>query len=105
MEFTGVMWYWLLGIAVGFLPLELYAAKATPGKADTFSEFVWWVFGVKPRSCGPVKYALFRRLVLVGMCVSLTFHFVFAASVIPVVIFGVLCGIIMVYAFIWERPC
>jgi hypothetical protein len=128
MEFTGMMWYWLIGLGVGFLAVELYAAKATPTKADTFSEFIWWVFGVKPHvvrvkedGCGdpscydcenryrtdikPIEYPgpRFRRFILAGMCVSLSFHFVLATSVMPVVIFGIPVGIIMLKAIVWER--
>ena len=102
MEFTGMMWYWLAGILIGFLPLELYAATRTPGKADTFSEFVWWSFGIKPKAT-TVKYPRFRRFVLTGLCVSLTFHFVLAWSFIPIVIFGVPAGAIMAYSFAKER--
>jgi hypothetical protein len=124
------MWYWLIALAVGFLPLELYAAAATPGKADTFSEFIWWAFGVRPRlkwvktyehvtdlyntpqdrmewvtrrQAVPVKYPRFRRFILAGMCVSLTMHFVFAMSVVPVILFGIPVGIILIRAVGWER--
>jgi len=102
--FTGMMWYWAAGILLGFLPLELFAAIKTPGKSDTFSEFVWWVFGVRRRIDKPVvKWARFRRFVLAGLCVSLTFHFVFAFTYIPIAIFGAPAGAIILYAFVKER--
>jgi hypothetical protein len=104
MEYTGAMLYWMIGLFVGFLPFELYAAVATPTKSDTFSEYIWWVFGVRPRADGrPIKWGRARRFILAGMCVSLTAHFVFAATVVPVIIFGTGAGATMLYAFIKER--
>jgi hypothetical protein len=93
MEFTWVFWFWLGGLLFLFLPMELYAAVKTPGKSDTFSEFIWWAFGVKQRLDVPqVKWARFRRFVLAGMCVGLSTHFVLVPS-----------GLIMLYAVLVER--
>jgi hypothetical protein len=132
-EFANTYWFWLGGILLLFLPVELWAAKKTPMKSDTFSEFIWWAFGVKTRrsrlpgaghgarrrprrvlglecdpdicSCGPlrVKWARARRVILAGLCLSLTAHFVFGCSVIPVVIFGAGAGLVMLYAVLFER--
>jgi hypothetical protein len=104
MEFTWVFWFWLGGLLFLFLPMELYAAVKTPGKSDTFSEFIWWAFGVKQRLDVPqVKWARFRRFVLAGMCVGLSTHFVLGWTVLPVILFGVPSGLIMLYAVLVER--
>ena len=113
--FSAMFWYWLGGLLLLFLPVELWAAAKTPTKTDTFSEFIWWVFGIKQRVCPcgvvdcilnparTVRWARARRFVLAGMCVSLTAHLVFAFTFIPVAIFGAACGVIMVYAVAYER--
>ena len=104
MEWTWPFAYWLGGLLLLFLPMELYAAVKTPGRTDTFSEFVWWAFGIKTRAAKQqVKWARFRRLSLAGMCVSLTAHFVLGVGPAGVIIFGVPCGLIMLHAVMFER--
>ena len=105
LDFSPVFWYWLVGLAFLFLPVELFAAKSK-GKAKngTFSEFIWWAFGIKPRPDGrPVRYAGARHFVLTGMCVSLLVHFRFEVSFIPVAAFGALVGVVLIRAVFWER--
>jgi hypothetical protein len=104
MEFTWSFWFWIGGLLFLFLPMELYAAKATPGKSDTFSEFIWWAFGVKERRNAPkIQHPRSRRFVLAGMCLSLSTHFVLGWTVLPVILFGIPAGLIMVYAVLYER--
>lgn len=105
LSFTPVFWYWLFGLMFLFLPVELWAAISQKGKGGTFSEFVWWAFGIKPRPDGQlVRFAGGRHVVLTGMCLALFAHFRFGFSVIPVAGFGVLVGVILLRALLWERP-
>lgn len=104
--FSPVFWYWAAGLFALFLPVELFAAVHPKGKAEggTFSEFVWWAFGIKPRPTGtPVRYAGGRHIVLIGMCGALLAHFGFGFSFIPVAVMGVPVAVIMVRAIFWER--
>jgi hypothetical protein len=102
--FASMFWYWVFGLLLLFLPMELWAAIKTPTKSDTFSEFVWWTFGIKPRRDGRVvKWARARRFILTGMCVSLTAHFVGGVTFIPVAVFGAGCAVVMGYAVAKER--
>lgn len=104
--FSPVFWYWLVGLVLLFLPVELFAAIHPKDKArgGTFSEFVWWAFGIKARPDGrPVRYAGARHFVLTGMCVSLLVHFRFEMSFVPVAVFGALVGVILIRAVFWER--
>lgn len=119
MTFAPVYWYWFLALVIGFLPLELFAAKSKKPwvRGGTFSEFVWWAFGVKRRLCtcstcrmtgvyewgAPVRWAFARRLSLSGMCLSLSAHFIFGTGVEGVVAFGIPVGIVLIRAIGWER--
>jgi hypothetical protein len=96
-------WYWLGWLLVAFLPMELYAAFATPGRGDTFSEWVWWAFGVKPRKDGKhVRWARLRRAILAAFLLSLTGHLVMGWTVLPVAVFGAGVAAVIVYAVGWE---
>ncbi len=104
LAFTKLFLVWAAGILAIFLPIELYAATATPAKTDTFSEFVWWVYGVKPRRDGrPVPFRFLRRLTLASFLFALYLHFVFAFSYVPMAVLGVPLGGIMIYALLRER--
>jgi hypothetical protein len=99
-----LMWAWVIGLLAIFLPIELYAAKATPGKSDTFSEFVWWAFGVKPRRDGkPVRFRFLRRLILGLFLFALYLHLVFGLSVVPVALLAPFVGGVVLYAVLRER--
>ena len=101
-------WWWLAWLLVFFLPPELWAAIRTPGRADTFSEWIWRAFGV-PRKKGPlagrppVKWARARRTVLAAFMGSLSGHFVFGWSAVPLMIFGAGVTAVLVRAVGWER--
>jgi len=110
--FVPIFWYWFFGIMVLFLPVELLAAMQhkTTGfwgwllAHGTFSEFIFWVFGIKPRPDGkPVRWAAERHFVLTGMCIALWYHFRFASTVVPVAGFGILVGVVMIRTMFWER--
>lgn len=122
-DFSPVYWYWLAALLVGFLPLELFAAisKREYVRGGTFSEFVWWAFGVKKRAhrvssiCPPVRpgdygliivpvrFAPARRIILGGFCTALSLHFVFGASVIPIIAFAPFVAAVLIRAVGWER--
>ena len=101
-------YYWLAWLLVFFLPPELWAATRTPGRADTFSDFVWRAFGV-PRRTGPlslrapVPWARARRSVLAAFMGSLSGHFVFGWSAVPLMVFGAGVAAVLVRAVGWER--
>jgi hypothetical protein len=104
--FTPVFWYWAAGLFFLFLPVELFAAiSKRPGwQGGTFSEFIWWTFGIKPRPDGkPVRYAAARHYILIAMCASLLAHFGFGFSFIPLAVCGVPVAVIFVRAIFWER--
>lgn len=83
MKFDDV--YWIIWLVVIFLPYEVYAALSkTPG--DTLSENVWDWFAVKHTQA---KYGKLRRFVLWGFITALASHFIYATTVIPVIVFGV----------------
>ena len=99
--------WWLAWLGVFFLPVELWAAIKTPTRADTFSELVWFWFGV-PRTKGPyayrwVPFARLRRTILAAFMGSLSTHLVLGWSVIPVALFGGGVVIVIVRAVGWER--
>lgn len=101
-------WWWLAWLLVFFLPRELWAAIRTPGRPDTFSEWIWRSFGV-PRKSGPlagrapVPWARARRSVLAAFMGSLSGHFVFGWSAIPLMVFGAGVAAVLVRAVGWER--
>ncbi len=104
LSFAKLFWIWAGGLFFIFLPIELFAAKATPGLEDTFSEFCWWAFGVKPRKDGkPIPFRLLRRLTLGLFLFALYLHLVFGLSVIPVVIMSPFLAGVIVYALVRER--
>jgi len=106
MDFSNLFWYWAVGLFALFLPVELFAALHPKGHGEggTFSEFIWWTFGIKPRPDGkPVRYAAGRHVVLIGMCAALLAHFGFGFSFIPLAIFGVPVAVTIVRALFWER--
>jgi hypothetical protein len=105
-NFSPFFWYWLVGLFALFLPVELFAAIHPKGRGEggTFSEFVWWAFGVKPRPDGkPVRYAGGRHVVLVAMCAALLAHFGFGFTFIPVAVCGLGVAVVLVRAVFWER--
>lgn len=103
-EWTTLFWAWGVGLILVFLPLELYAALGTAKATDTFSEFVWWAFGVKNRASGkPVRLRGLRRLVLGLFLFALYLHLVFGLSVAPVVMLAPFVGGTIIYAFLRER--
>jgi hypothetical protein len=89
-------WYWLIWLVVIFLIYELYAARFTPDKKDTFSEWSWDVFAVRRRGA---PYGPLRRFILQGMTISLYFHLNYATSAWPVGIFGVGVAWTLLYHF------
>jgi len=119
--FSPVFWYWFVGLAIGFLPLELYAAfsKRKLVRGGTFSEFVWWAFGIRRRSCacpccesadpedrclGPrVRYAALRRAILTAFCLALSAHFILGISAVYVIVTGIPVAVVLVRAIGWER--
>jgi len=110
--FVPIFWYWFFGITVAFLVPELLAAHQhkTTGfwgwllSRGTFSEFVFWLFGIKPRPDGkPVRWIAGRHLVLDAICFVLWYHFRFASSAVPVALVGLVVFILMVRAMFWER--
>lgn len=96
-------WYWLAWLLVAFLPFELRAAIATPGKRDTFSEWIWWAFGIKHGRPPLRPWLRVRRIVLAGFMGSLSGHFVFGWSAVPLVVFGAGVAAVLARAIGWER--
>jgi hypothetical protein len=102
-------WYWLVWLFVVFLPVELYAAYATPGRKDTFSHFIWWAFAIKPSWAAlvpgyrPPRWARGRRLILAGFMGSLSGHFVFGWSSVPLIAFGIGVVFVLAWAVLKER--
>lgn len=86
--------YWTIALLLGFLSVELYAAKSrAPG--DTFSEFTWDIFGVKK----PRPFGLLRRIILGSFLGALYFHLVFGTTVLPVAVLAFpLAGVILYWA-------
>lgn len=104
MSFDPSYWYWLGWLLVAFLPRELWGALKTPTRPDTFSEFCWFSFGVKPRRDGTmVPLAPLRRMTLVAFMGALTMHLAFAWTVVPVAVFGAGIGAVLIRAVGWER--
>lgn len=104
MSWAGTFWIWIGGIVAVFLPIELYAAMATPGKTDTFSEFVWWAFGVRTRKGHkPVRFRLARRIILGLFLLALYIHLVFGTSPIGVIVMAPFVAFVLAYAFFKER--
>ncbi len=96
--------YWVIWLLVWFLPAEIYTAAFTPKKKDTFSEFVWWAFGIRrPKGSPPVSWAWLRRSILALFMTSLTLHFVVELSAIWLIVFGIGVGAIFAYALVMER--
>ena len=84
---------WLIWL-VAFLVFELKAAL-NKKKGDTLSETVGdWHGGPKWSKVGR-KWSGARRTVLFLFLVSLTIHLVWAASVLPVIIFGAMLSFII----------
>jgi len=77
--------WWVFFWGALFLVPELVAATdSKPG--GTMSEWIWDVFAIRlplPR------FAKLRHFILGGMLWSLAVHFLFAWSVVPVIVFGV----------------
>ena len=83
-----VVW---VGWLVLFLVYELYAARSKPS-GDTLSEQVWHWFDTMP-----------KRLLFSAFWVALGLHFVFGASVLPVVVFGAGIALVIVLHFLKEK--
>lgn len=104
MAWTWATPWWLAWLILGFLPVELFAAVKTRGTPDTFSEFVWWVFGIKPRKSGHVvKARRTRKLILAGFMSSLWLHFVEGWGPQGIIVFGVGVAFTIAYAVAFER--
>lgn len=100
-------WWWLAWLGLAFLPRELWAAAFTPGRPDTFSEWIWRVLGV-PRKAGPlagrqVPWARGRRTVFLAFWGALGAHLAFGWSVVPVVVFGAALAAVIAWAVLKER--
>jgi hypothetical protein len=104
MDWTWAGYWWLAWLLIGFLPIELWAAVKTKGTPDTFSEFVWWAFGIRPRKTGhAVKAQRFRQLILAGFMISLSTHFVLGWGPQGIILFGVPVAAIIGYSTLKER--
>ncbi len=79
--------YWAIFWGVMFLIPEVIAATDKE-EGGTMSAWFWDVFAIR---LPDPPYAFLRRFILAGMLWSTGLHFVFATSVIPVIIFGVGC--------------
>jgi hypothetical protein len=90
---------WLVWLLIIFLPYELYAAF-TKKKGDTLSENTWDWFAIKNRGA---KFRNARRFILLGFWVSLGSHFVFATTVLPVILFGIGMGWSIWYYYRREK--
>jgi len=91
--------YWVVWLLVIFLPYELYGAFSKKD-GDTLSENVWDWFAVKNKNA---KYGRLRRLILFGFWVGLGSHFVFATSVLPVIIGGIGMAWSIGYYYLKEK--
>lgn len=91
--------WWLVWLLVIFLPFELIMAMdKKPG--GTLSENVWDWFAIRNKKA---KFGHSRRLVLAGFMVALTFHFVYATSVLWVILTGIGMGASIAYHYAVER--
>lgn len=90
--------YWLIWLVVIFLPFELWAAFSKK-KGDTFSENVWDWFAIR-RLDAPLGFL--RRFFLAAFLTGLGSHFLFATSVVPVIVFGVGVGWSIYYHYTHE---
>lgn len=80
---------WLLWLAM-FLAIELPAAL-NKEKGDTLSEHTWKWFAIRGK---PEQWQL-RRVILGTFLFALGAHFMFATTVIPVIIGGVGMGVVI----------
>lgn len=90
--------YWIVWLAVIFLPYELYAAFSKK-KGDTLSENVWDWFAVKNTEA---KHGKLRRFILWAFLASLLSHFIYATTVLPVIGFGIGVGWSIYYHYAHE---
>jgi hypothetical protein len=89
-----VVW---LGWLTLFLVFEIYAAFS-PAKGDTLSENVWKWFRASQKD--PLSTA--RRSVILAFMLSLTTHFVWGTSVMPIILLGAIVGGIIFYSVVKE---
>lgn len=82
--------YWAMLLFLFFLTRELFGALFTPKRRDTFSEFIWWAFDTRR-----------EKALLAAFLASLTTHLVWEMTVVPVILFGIGVGWVIIQAF-WR---
>lgn len=97
MQFNDI--YWLMVIFLFFLPYEVYAAFSKK-KGDTLSENVWDWFAIKRPW---MKYGRLRRFILWAFLTGLVSHFIYATTVVPVIVFGVGVAWSIFYHYKYEK--
>lgn len=90
--------WWLVWLLVIFLPFEVFMAMdKKPG--GTLSENVWDWFAIKNKNA---KFRHVRVMSLAGFMVALTFHFVYATSVLWVILGAIGVGASIAYHYLRE---
>lgn len=97
MEFDDI--YWIAWLLLIFLPYELYAALS-PKDGDTLSENIWDWFAIKNKAA---KHGRIRRFALIGMLVTLSFHFVYQTSVVWFILFSIGGVASIAYHYLREK--
>jgi len=85
-----------------FLIYEVGAALSKR-RGDTLSENVGDWVGVKKWQRGERRFSLLRRFILLAFMVSLTAHLVWGTTVVPVIVFGALLGVVIALGILKEK--
>jgi len=97
MDFGDV--YWLTFVGLLFLIMEIPSAIWRPRWTLSHHIWAWFAIGKPPG----MNWGWFRWLILAGLTLSTTAHFLFLTSAIPIIVFGVGAAWSIYYYYRYEH--